>query len=329
MDIKQRFFLIIVTLICSFGGSMAVYAGPLNEEDKINVVYISDLNLYHTPSQSQIEKSSLEKNFGILVYESQTVFQEIIKYINQKLDPDVVIFGGDNIALGKKNENLWQLFLDMISELRSDVLVNLGTNEMKMYNTDELIHSLNVFGHKTKTVWYSQKIKNCLFLDLDSISLFNNPKLSKEQLKWFQSVLSQNKNTVTVVTLYHSLLDSEGNIINNSTVKRMMEIISANPQIKLVLFGGEYFNRIHLLNGCLFVNAPSPVVYPCGFKVIELFPDRIKIKTVNIPLKGIVKKALKSAKEAEFFKTKSSPNNVKSYLSGKTQDLQFDYVFSK
>ena len=326
MDIKQKIFSIIITLNCLFGWNLSAVASPINN-DNVNIVYISDLNLYHTPSQNQGENHVLEKKFGILVYESQAVFQELIRYINQKLKPDVVIFGGNNITDGKKNENLWQLFLDMVSELKCEVFVNLGVNELKLYNMDELIHSLNIFGHRTKSSWYSRKIKNYLFIGLDSVSLFNNPKLSKEQLKWFTSTLSQNKNTITVVTLYHSLLDSEGNIINNPVAKKLTEIISVNPQVKLVIFRGEYFNRVHLFKDCLFVNAPSPVVYPCSFKVIELLPDRIKIKTVNIPLKGVIKKAFKSAQGAEYFKVKISPKDVKSYLSGKGQDLQFDYLF--
>ena len=263
------------------------------------------------------------------MYESQAIFQEVIKQINEKLNPDLVIFGGNNIALGRKNENLWMLFLDMLDELKSEVFVNLGINEFKIYNTDELVHSLSVFGRRTNNLWYSQKVKNYLIIGLDSVSIFNNPKLSGEQLKWFASVLSQNENTITVVTLYHSLLDSEGNIISNPVAKKIIEIIGANPQIKLALFGGEYFNRVHLLKGCLFVTAPSPVVYPCAFKVIKFLPGRIKIKTINIPLKGVVNKALKSAQEAELFKTKYSQNDIKSYLLGKNQDLQFDYVFSK
>lgn len=327
MDVKQKNFLIIITLIALFVWHSLVFALQVSD-DKISIIYISDLNLYHTPSQSQGIKHTLEKKFGILIYESQAVFQEIIGYINQKLKPDIVIFGGNNIADEKKDENLWQLFLDMTSELKSKVFVNLGINEIKTYNTDELTYSLSIFGQRAKSLWYSQKIKNYLFINLNSVLLFNNSGLSREQLKWFTSVLSQNKNTTTVIALYHSLLDSEGNIINNSAAKKIIEIISANPQVKLVLSGGEYFNRTHLFKDCLFVNVPSPVVYPCSFKIVELFPGSIKIRTINIPLKGIVNKALKSAKEAEYFKTKASPNDVKSYLLGKSQDLQFDYVFS-
>ena len=328
MNIKQKIFLIIFTFISLLGCVLS--ASSFNDsKDKITVIYISDLNLFHTPFQNQVEKSVLEKKFGILVYESQAVFQEVIKRINETLNPDLVIFGGNNIALGRKNENLWMLFLDMVNELKSEVFINLGINELKIYNTDELVRSLSLFGRRTNNLWYSQKIKKYLIVCLDSVSIFNNPKLSGEQLKWFASVLSQNKNTITIVALYHSLLDSEGNIISNPVAKKIIKMIDANPQIKLVLFGGEYFNRIHLRKGCLFVNAPSPVVYPCAFKMIELLPGRIKINTINISLKGIVKKALKSAQEAESFKEKVSRNNVKSYLSGKNQDLQFDYVFSE
>jgi hypothetical protein len=177
VGIKQKIFSIIITLICLFGGYLPLALSLVsNNSNKVSIVYISDLNLYHTPAQNQSEKHILEKQFGILVYESQAVLQEIIRYINQKLNPDVVIFGGNNIALGKKNENLWQLFLGIISELKGDVFINLGINEIEIYNTDELIHSLNIFGHRINNLWYSQKIKNYLFIGLDSVSLFNNSR---------------------------------------------------------------------------------------------------------------------------------------------------------
>ena len=327
MTIKQKIFFIIITSIYLFGQNLPRSASYVSD-DKISIVYISDLNLYNTPSQNQLEKHMLEKRFGVLVYESQAIFQEIIKYINQKLDPEIVIFGGNNISDLRKDENLWTLFLDMVSEIKGDIFMNLGTNEIKAYNTDELLQSLKTFDSQRNTLWHLRKIKNYLFIGLDSVSLFDNPKLSKEQLQWFLSTLSQNQNVVTVVSLHYPLLGSEGEIINNSVVKRITEIISVNPQIKLVLSGGGYFNRVHLLNGCVFVNAPSPVVYPCSFKVIELLPGRIKIKTVNILLKGIIKKALKSAQDAEVFKAKLPLNQIKSYLLGKNQDLQFNYSFS-
>ena len=215
----------------------------------------------------------------------------------------------------------------MTSEVKGKILVNLGINEIKTYNTDELINSLRVLDRKGNTPWYFEKIKSYLFVGLDSVSLFNNPKISKEQLNWFESVLLKNKNIPTVVTLYHPLLDANGKLLNIPIAKKMVGIIKTNPQIKLVLFGGQYFNRTYLLNGCLFVSAPSPVVYPCSFKYIELLPKIIRIKTVNIPLKGIVNKALKSVESADAFKTQIPLKDLKSYLSGSKQDLQFDYVF--
>ena len=101
MSIKQKIFLIIFTFISLLDCALSV--SSFNEsKDKITVIYISDLNLFHTPFQNQIEKSALEKKFGILVYESQAVFQELIRDINQKLNPDIVIFGEIISLLEKK-----------------------------------------------------------------------------------------------------------------------------------------------------------------------------------------------------------------------------------
>jgi len=66
-----------------------------------------------------------------------------------------------------------------------------------------------------------------------------------------------------------------------------------------------------------------------SFKLIELFPDSLQIKTVDIPLKGVINKAFKAAQESEYFRDKASSNDVKSSLLGKNQDLRFNYDFVK
>lgn len=326
MTLKLKIIFTIITLICLLGPASSVLASHIND-NAIKVVYITDLNLFHTPSQTQINKSNLENQFGILLYESQAVFQELVKNINQKISPDIVIFGGNNIALEQTDNNLWQLFLDIVSEIKSDVFVNLGANELKTFNSDELVTSLSSFDGDRKVTWHSKKIKNFLFIGLDSVSLMNNAKMSSKQINWLTNILAKNKKTLTVITLYDPLLKEDGSIINNKIVKKITSIIAKNPQIKLVVFGGTYRNRSKIINNCLYLAASSPVVYPCSFKSIELIPGKIKVRTLTIPLKGVVKKALKSAEDAECFKSKVGSGAIKSYLSGNRSDREYDYVF--
>lgn len=324
--LKLKTIFTIITLICLLGSAFTVFASHIND-NVVKVVYIADLNLSHTPLQTQNSKSNLEKQFGILLYESQAVFQELIKNINQKLSPDIVIFGGNNIAFNETDNNYWQLFLDMISEIKSDIFVNLGVNELKTLNSDELVSSLASFESDRKVTWHSKKIKDFLFVGLDSVSLMNNAKRASKQINWLIDILAKNKKTLTIITLYDPLLKDDGTIVNNKSAKKIANIIAKNHQIKLVIFGGRYFNRCKIINDCLYLAIPSPVVYPCSFKSIEIAKGKIKVRTLTIPLKGVVKKALKSAEDAEYFKSKGNLGAIKSYLSGKLSDREYDYVF--
>lgn len=293
----------------------------------LSFIYISDLNLYPTPIVRQNVKHPLEKQYGLQIYESQAIFQEIIRYINHKFDFDLVVFGGNNISESSEStENTWQLFLDMASEIKTNFLLVIGLNEKKSVRNLDLIHSLKKNGVKTHDLWWSYKEKDFLLIGLDSSLLFNHNKHSTDQISFLKDVLLENKNNLTIIFLHKSILTPQGNIIKNETIEKFVEIIKANSQVKLVISGNEYLNRSKLIGTTTYLVSSSPIGYPCTFKHLEISSHSLKVKPQVIPLKGIVKKAEKSFIESELAYTLFGTNQkaIKNYVSRNMVDSDLE-----
>lgn len=312
-----------------------------NSHSITKIVFLSDSNLYSTPVSTIRAKSFYEKKNGLLVYESQAIFQEIVRHINQKITPDYVIFGGNNILDSTEKEfsnyanitqlDLWHLFLDMISELKASYFFVFGNNEHKINNTDELIASLNSVGLSSSETWWYKKIvdKNILLVGLDT-SLFSiSPSQSIKQLKWLNTILSNNKNFNVIIFAHDSIIDPNGKVINNKFALQIFKLIKQHTHVKLFLSGGLHLNRIRKANNSFLVVSSSTIAYPCTFKSIEISSNSLAIKTVKIPLKGILKKSEKSFAESDFTSMdfSSSSKAVFDYVLGKKTDNDLDVVF--
>ena len=326
-----KVFLVILVLLFF---STFLTALPLENEATLRFVYIPDLNLFPTPIASKREKHHLEKKYGLLIYESQAIFQELVRFINRQLDFDLVVFGGNNISnasfdFNDQAENFLHLFLDMASELKSVFLIVFGENELKTQNTDELIKTLTTLGLRTNNTWWSYKIKNHLLIGLNSYFLIHENKLAKEEIKWLKEILSQNKNSLTLIFLHDSVITTEGSPIKNLYLLEFFKLMKECPQVKLILSGGQYLNRIRLYENSLFLISSSPILFPCGFKLIEVTSSRLEIKTFNVPLKGIIKKAEMSLIESEFAKElfPDSPKSIKKHVLGVDSDSNFKSDF--
>ncbi|OGI20557.1 MAG: hypothetical protein A3B68_05805 [Candidatus Melainabacteria bacterium RIFCSPHIGHO2_02_FULL_34_12] len=327
--------LIIVTTFCLSLVSKA-FALPDNHKH-ISFAYITDLNLYPTPLVSRREKNILEKNNGLLIYESQVILQDVIRYINQKLNLDAVVFGGNNIAYlpeskTKENqrESIWQLFLEMTSELKPRAIFVPGLNEMKLLNTDEIINSLKSSGIDSDNLWWSHKIKDFLFIGLNSSFILNDSRLCEKQLIWLKKTLVENKTKYTVLFLHDSVLTPDGIPVKNKNVRELLKTIEEHSQIVLVASGGDYLNRIYNRQNTLFISTSSPIAYPCSYKLIEIDYNKIKVKTLTIPFKGIVKKSEQYliASDYAIMLFPSSPKLIKNYVKGMNSDLSIDLPIS-
>lgn len=292
-------FILFITFFFSSGFSFLNPIELSNENKKI-IIYITDLNLYPTPLTKPIIKNLSEKKNGLLIYESQTIFQEIIRFINQKYNYNLVIFGGNNIAdvSVAEKENLWNLFLDMVSEIKSDYFTAYGKNDLK---------------NKNNKYRWQYLIDDVLLIGLDDSLFFDSNELAiSAELNWLKNLLLKNKNKNTIIFSHKFITNS-----------KFLNVIKENPQIKILFSGNELLNKINREEGLLFVSSASPTAFPCNFKVIEISNEKIEIKTINVPLKGIIKKAEESLITSDIAKELFPANlkQIKPYVTGAYEDL--------
>ncbi len=307
----------------------------IENKESIKFIYITDLNLYPTPLENARQKNEYEKKDGILLYETQAVFQEIIRYLNQKVEFDCVFFGGNNISEIQgaqnsiKNLNIWHLFLDMASELKTAFYIVIGKNETKALPNNEIIHTLSELGIDSKVTWWHKKIRNFLFVSLDSVLFFNSNYHAKVQIDWLKKILISNLNIPTVIFLHEPIITEEGSVINTTNINSLLTLIEQYPQVKLIISGNNYLNRIKPVKNIVHILSSSPSVYPCSFKLIELSDDVVKVKSISIPLKGIVKKAEISLTESDRAKLfiKNSAKPFKYYVLGSKSDQDVELTF--
>lgn len=307
------------------------------EGDKTRFVYLSDLNLLPTPDSNIRTKSIPEKAKGLLVHESQAVLQDLISYINLKINPDFVFFGGNNVAdytLISKNNNSddpLQLFLDMASQLKPLFFIVIGDNEYKQYNSSDLVRAIKSCSVDSSETWWSYKVldKNLIFVGLNSSILRSNDTEAIKQHKWLAKLLATNKNKVVVLFMHDSLVDINGKVSTNKNSLKLYRLIKQSLNVKLVVSGNCSASRLKLAGHTLFVLSTSPISYPGTFRSFEISDHYVTVSSVKIPLKGIIKKSEKYLIESDWAKTLPgfSPKAIKTYVEGSRVDNSYTHTF--
>lgn len=231
------------------------------KNDAFSFVFMTDIHL--TPERNATEG-----------------FLQAIDTIN-KLAPDFVISGGDNImdALGQtygKADSLYNLYEETIENLKMPVYNTIGNHEVfGLYedsgiSPDHKEYGKKMYEKRLAKRYYSFDHKNWHFVVLDGIGFTDDQHyygfVDSVQVEWLkQDLASEGKNKPVVVSTHIPLLSvgrqimagptesfSEGSIITNAH-----EIIQILEQynVKLVLQGHLHFledinyNGIHYITG--------------------------------------------------------------------------------
>jgi uncharacterized pyridoxamine 5'-phosphate oxidase family protein len=299
----------------------------------IKFVYIPDLNLYPTPASNIRTKSKLEKEKGLLFHESQAVFQDLISYVNLKINPDFVVFGGNNVAdfSSSVSDDLLQLLLDMASQIKASFFIVSGGNEMKSKSANDLVRVIKSTGVNSSETWWMYAVpeNNLIFVGLNSSLFFVSASESVKQLNWLSKLLAENKNKNVVLFMHDSIVQTDGKIISNKYALKLYKLIKQNPNIRLVASGNTSANRLKLSGKTVFALTSSILAYPCTFRIFEISDKSLSVRTVKIPLKGIIKKAEKYLIESDFAKSipQSSEKSIKTYAEGKKVDNEYSLNF--
>lgn len=278
---------------------------PANAADfkPFSFVYLCD---------SHLTSGMADESFKLL-QESQLFLQDTIKFINAH-KPDFVIFGGDQVeTIGTKNDENWQLFIDVAQSLNAPWSFVLGEQDVSGKN---LVDKMKTFGldfkgrgiTSSEPYWSMDPVENVHLVGLDT-SKPNSPtgEVSNEQLEWLKKDIAANKDKFIIIAAHHPLLPPppydggpplDDYIVPNGSDVR--EIIGASPAVRLVLSGHLYLNKVQLERDIYHVSCAGLDVYPCQYKYFKVGKDAITMESYEVSFGALVKKGLKALSSSAF-----------------------------
>ncbi len=291
---------------------------------EFSFVYVCDIHL----------TNGVPDNGYKMLQESQLFFQDIIKGINA-LNPDFVIFGGDQVEGVGKNDANWQFFVDVAQGLQCPWYFVFGEDDISGKSP---VDKLEVFGPDLKgrglggatTYWSCDPLEKVHLIGLDSSQANSNTgDISEEQLNWLKQDLKNNKGKFTIVACHHPLLPpapydggppfDEYIVPNGADVR---ETLGTSRDVRLVLSGHLYLNKIQLERDVYHVSSAGLDIYPCQYKYFGVTKDAIVMESYSVSLDKLVKKA-KSALAESPLATKISrrkPEAIIELCEGRAED---------
>lgn len=287
-------------------------------------IYISDCHLVTGQADTAFK----------MLQESQLFLQEIIKGVNA-LNPDFVIFGGDQVETVGNNDANWQLFIDLAQALTApwsfvlgeqDVSGKIPVDKMKEFGPD--FKGRGITG--STPYWSLDPIDNVHLIGLDtSVANSATGEISEEQLEWLKKDLAANKGKFTIVASHHPLLPPapydggppwDEYIVPNGADAR--EIIGTSSDVRLVLSGHLYMNKAQLERDVYHISCAGLNVYPCQYKYFKVSKEAIIMESFEVPFPALVKKARKALADSSLASklNRKDPEAVIQLFEGHAED---------
>ncbi len=259
-------------------------------------VYVTDAHLVTGQPDSSFK----------MLQESQLFLQESIKAINS-LKPDFVIFGGDQVEGPGKDDKNWQLFIDLAQGLQCPWYFVLGETDTSAKPPADKMKTFGLDwkgrGNTGSTpYWSADPMPGLHLIGLDTgVTNSTGGELDEEQLKWLKSDLTANRGKFTIVVSHHPLLAPppydgaspwDEYVLPNGADAR--EVLATSPDVRMVLSGHLYLNKIQLENNVFHISSAGLNVYPCEYKYFAVNKTGIMMQSFEVPFPALIKKANKA-----------------------------------
>ncbi len=270
----------------------------------------------------------------LLFNESQLFLQDAVKTINS-LNLDFVVFVGDMIETPGKDEQNWNLFIDVMQTLNcrwdfvlgeSDVTSSSNTEKMRQFGPDWKGKDID----SNVPYWSYNFANNVHLIGLDS-SKANSKSgaLSDEQLQWLKDDIDSHKSQFTIVFSHHPILPpspyDDAPLVNDHGITNgaeIREILASSPYVRMAISGHVPINAVQKEGNIYYVSCPSLIAYPCAFKVFRVTNDDIRMETHQITYKALTKKAEKAMLESTlaYHYNKAKPKEFLQLCAGGPED---------
>lgn len=279
------------------------------------------LCLYFTPATAQrIARSSDSFTFAFftdihLAYNGNTLqyFDKAVSAIN-KLKPDFIITGGDNIIDATKAgesfaDSLFSLYLSQIRKFHMPVHTGIGNHESFGVNNPAVSYEDPLFGKKMYESkighrYYTYSNKGWKFFMLDDIintSTGNRyiGRIDDEQMEWLKKELSATDSLTPIVVCGHIPLISSykkfefGSLSGtpeNDGVSNSIDFfrLFEHHNLKLILQGHFHFLEVLYANDIYYITGPSmtarwgnTLTRKSGFFIFTARKDKLSWKFIE------------------------------------------------
>jgi len=261
--------------------------------------------------------SHLSDNY-MLLQESQLFLQDAVKQINL-LQPDFVVFGGDQVqGVGDDDVN-WQLFLDIAQYLdcpwyfvlgETDIAGNFVTDKMRTFGRDWKGRGLN----NSQPYWSCDPICGVHLIGLDtSQANLVDEFMDQNQIDWLKNDIGQEGNRLNIVVSHHPLFDpghgyqdKDHLLLKGNVVSKIFEA-AASPVI--CLSGHNHISKIEKSNNISWISSPSLDIYPCAFRFFKINAEELAVETYQVNFPALIKKAKTNLLNSDFAHSLSSVKN--------------------
>lgn len=261
MKINLQISKVLFTIFLILPYNQKSFSEKPDAESSFTFVFMTDIHL-------QPEKNAIQG------------FRKAINTVN-KLSPDFVITGGDNIMDASaqswgRSDSLYRLFESMIKSFEMPVYTTIGNHdlfgiyEQSGISTNHSEYGKNMYENRLRNRYYSFDFKEWQFIVLDGVGITNDRRyrgfVDSKQLKWLEKQLqSIGKQKPVIISIHIPLLSVESHFAlgptkafkDNSIVNNANEVraVLKDYNIKIILQGHTHFledifyNGIHYITG--------------------------------------------------------------------------------
>ncbi len=253
-------------------------------QDSFTFAFITDIHLEYS-------KSTLQ-NFGL-----------VIEKLN-KLNPDLIITGGDNVKDARQQsesyaDSLYNLYLSQVKRFNIPVYSGIGNHEVFGWNNPQIspenpLYGKKMFESRLGKCYYSFTHKGWKFFMIDDIKNTESGQkyignIDDEQMQWLKSELAATEAGTPLVVCAHipfisSMKKFEFGSLSgtpvNDGVSNSIEFFKLfeNHNLKLVLQGHFHFFEVLYANNIYYITSPAP---KAGMFLFETKRDSLTWKFIK------------------------------------------------
>ncbi len=268
---------------------------------------------------------------------SVPLFIDTLRQLGRLPKLSFVIFGGDQVQAGPNDRESLVVFQEWVKNLDVPYYVLLGNMEASpVPGSSKLAKSDFLAAWRGRGIqaghgsWTADPVRNVRVIGFD-VTVDGMPygDAVPERLAWLEHELDAARDRKLVIIATHQLLNPtcprdvmpEWNLwmVRNHAIVR--ELLDQYPNVRLAVSGHHHAAKIDTINRTTYVAAPAVVTYPCAFRLFDVAPEGVHIRSIGLDERALVSRAreLLAADPYARLYDPANPRSVLDYSLGLTE----------